>query len=55
MHDQSFVRVVLFNMLRDFDLANKFIINESDNCLSKYNAQHFNTLQEFSDTFEQSY
>ena len=51
-HDQSFARAVLFDMLKDYDLANKFIIIEIDSVSSQnISAQHFNTLQELSDTF----
>ena len=48
-HDQTFVKVVIDNMLDTTDTTdNKVIVIESDNCSAQYkSAKHFYDLQDF--------
>ena len=53
-HVQTFVKIVLHDMLNNADLTNKKIIMESDNCSSKQykSVKHFYDLQELTNIYQ---
>ena len=53
-HDQSFVKIVIKEMLKDADIEpGSYIVIESDNCSSQYkSAPHCHNIQELSDKYK---
>ena len=52
-HDQHFVYVVLYEMLKEIENTTKYIITESNNCKSQYkSAAHFVSIQSIADFYD---